>query len=184
MTLKEPVSKSGNKKMQKPSIWISRFANMAPKGGQVLDLACGSGRHCEFFLNLGHPVTALDRNVKNLRPRDDLEIIQHDLEDGTPWPLKNRQFSAVVVVNYLFRPLLPLLISAVAPGGLLLYDTFAAGNEEFGRPRNPDFLLQPGELKEAVRQELAILNYFHGRLSQPKPAVKQRICSRRPLISY
>jgi len=170
--------------MYEPSIWISRFANLTPKGGQVLDVACGSGRHCDFFLNLDHPVTALDRDVENLIPRDGLEIIQHDLEDGSPWPLEHRQFSAVVVVNYLFRPLLPTLISAVAPGGLLLYDTFAAGNEEFGRPRNLDFLLQPGELKEVVGQELTILSYFHGRLSQPKLAVKQRICGRRPLRCY
>ena len=182
MTSKEPVSKSGIKKMQEPSIWISRFADLTPKGGQVLDLACGSGRHCNLFLNLGHPVTAVDSNVENLTPRDGLEIIQHDLEDGSPWPLENRQFSAGVVVNYLFRPLLPVLITAVAPGGLLLYETFAAGNEEFGHPRNPDFLLQPGELKDAVGQELEILNYFHGQLSQPKLAVKQRICCRRPLI--
>ena len=167
--------------MQAPSVWISRFAKLAPKGGQVLDLACGSGRHCYYFLDLGHPVTALDRDVGNLNPRDRLEIIQHDLEGGGPWPLENRQFSAVVVVNFLFRPLLPTLISSVAPGGLLLYDTFAVGNEAFGRPNNPDFLLQAGELKVVVAEELSILNYFHGPLEQPKPAIKQQICARRPL---
>ena len=90
--------------MQAPSVWISRFAKLAPKGGQVLDLACGSGRHCDYFLDLGHPVTALDRDVGKLTPRDRLEIIQHDLEGGGPWPLENRQFSAVVVGNFLFRP--------------------------------------------------------------------------------
>ena len=167
--------------MQAPSVWISRFAKLAPKGGQVLDLACGSGRHCNFFLDLDHPVTALDRDIGNLSPRDRLEIIQHDLESRSPWPLENRQFSEVVVVNYLFRPLLPTLISSVAPGGLLLYDTFAVGNEAFGRPNNPDFLLQAGELKVVVAEELSILNYFHGPLEQPKPAIKQQICARRPL---
>ena len=175
------MSKSGFQKMHAPSIWITRFAKLAPKGGQVLDLACGSGRHCDYFLDLGHPVTALDRDVGKLTSRDRLEIIQHDLEGGGPWPLENRQFSVVVVVNFLFRPLLPTLISAVAPGGLLLYDTFAVGNEAFGRPNNPDFLLQAGELKTVVAEELSILNYFHGPLEQPKPAIKQRICARRPL---
>ena len=169
--------------MQAPSVWISRFASLAPKGGQVLDLACGSGRHCDYFLDLGHSVTALDRDVGKLTPRDRLEIIQHDLEGGGPWPLENRQFSAVVVVNFLFRPLLPTLISSVAPGGLLLYDTFAVGNEAFGRPNNPDFLLQAGELKTFVTEELSILNYFHGLLEQPKLAIKQQICARRPLKS-
>ena len=167
--------------MQAPSVWISRFAKLAPKGGQVLDLACGSGRHCNFFLDLDHPVTALDRDIGNLTPRDRLEIIQHDLEGGGPWPLEKRQFSAVVVVNFLFRPLLPTLISSVAPGGLLLYDTFAVGNEAFGRPNNPDFLLQAGELKAVIAEELLILNYFHGPIKQPKPAIKQQICARRPL---
>lgn len=178
------MSKPRNKKIYAPSIWISQFANLIPRGGEVLDLACGSGRHCDFLLGLGHSVTALDRDVTKLTPRNRLEIIQHDLEDGSPWLLKNRQFSAVIVVNYLFRPLLPLLVSAVAPGGLLLYDTFAAGNENFGRPRNPKFLLRPGELKDVVGQELTVLNYFHGQLSLPKPAVKQRICARRPLNYY
>ena len=176
------MSKPRNKKMHTPSIWITRFANLIPSGGQVLDLACGSGRHSYYLLGLGHSITAVDRNVANLTPLDRLEIIQHDLENGGPWLFENRQFSAVVVVNYLFRPHLPFVVSAVAPGGLLLYDTFAAGNEDFGPPRDPNFLLQPGELKDAVKQELTILNYFHGRLSQPKPAIKQRICARRPLI--
>ena len=87
------------------------------------------------------------------------------------------------MVNFLFRPLLPTLISSVAPGGLLLYDTFAVGNEAFGRPNNPDFLLQAGELKAVVAEELSILNYFHGPLERPKPAMKQQICARRPLKS-
>ena len=167
------------KNMQEPSPWIGRFAHLVPPGGAVLDLACGSGRHSQFFLVRGHPVTAVDRHVAALEPHDGLEIMQCDLEDGSPWILENRQFSAVMVVNYLYRPLLPRLVEAVAPGGLLLYDTFAIGNEAFGRPRNPEFLLRPGELPAAVEGELVVLDYFHGRIESPEPAIRQQICARR-----
>jgi SAM-dependent methyltransferase len=167
------------KNMQEPSPWIGRFAHLVPPGGTVLDLACGSGRHSQFFLVRGHPVTAVDRHVAALEPHDGLEIMQCDLEDGSPWILENRQFSAVMVVNYLYRPLLPRLVEAVAPGGLLLYDTFAIGNEAFGRPRNPEFLLRPGELPAAVKGELVVLDYFHGRIESPEPAIRQQICARR-----
>jgi len=165
--------------MQEPSPWIKRFSGLVPPGGTVLDLACGGGRHSRFFLDRGHPVTALDRHIGLLEPHDALEILRHDLEDGSLWPLENRQFGAVVVVNYLYRPLLPRLVGAVAPGGLLLYDTFAIGNEAFGRPSNPDFLLHPGELPTAVAGELTVLDYFHGRTEHPKPAMRQQICARR-----
>ncbi|MDA1099503.1 MAG: class I SAM-dependent methyltransferase [Proteobacteria bacterium] len=161
------------------SLWINRFADLVPPGGQILDLACGNGRHSRFFLDRGHPVTAIDRKVEALNPHDGLEIIQCDLENGSPWPLKKKQYAAVVVVNYLYRPLLPRLVQAVAPGGLLLYDTFAIGNEAFGRPSNPDFLLRPGELPAAVAGELAVLDYFHGRVDVPKTAMRQQICARR-----
>lgn len=124
-------------------------------------------------------MTALDRNVDALEPHESLKIIRHDLEDGSPWPLRDRRFAAVVVVNYLYRPLLPRLVAAVAPGGLLLYDTFAVGNEVFGRPSKPDFLLRPGELTAAVKDELVVLDYFHGRIDEPGPAIRQRICARR-----
>ncbi len=165
--------------MMEPSPWISRFADLVPAGAAVLDLACGKGRHSRFFLKRGHRVTAIDRDITALAPHDGLEIIRCDLEDGSPWPLGERRFGAVIVVNYLHRPLLPLLVRAVAPGGLLLYDTFAMGNEAFGRPSNPDFLLRPGELAAAVEGELAVLDYFHGPIEQPKPAMRQRICARR-----
>ncbi|MBT3533548.1 MAG: class I SAM-dependent methyltransferase [Rhodospirillaceae bacterium] len=165
--------------MQDPSPWIERFADLIPTGGAVLDLACGGGRHAHFLLQRGHSVTAIDRDVTALTPHENLEIIEHDLEDGSPWPLGARIFAAVVVVNYLHRPLLPQLVAAVAPSGLLLYDTFAIGNETFGRPSNPDFLLRRGELAEAARGKLEIIECFHGRIEIPNPAVKQQICARR-----
>ena len=163
-----------------PSPWVRRFSGLVPPGGPVLDLASGGGRHSRFFLDRDHPVTALDRNVATLSPQEHLEIMQHDLEDGSPWPLAGRRFAAVVVVNYLYRPLLPLLVQTVASGGLLLYDTFAVGNEAFGRPSNPDFLLRPGELSDLVQGELDVVDVFHGAVDAPKPAIKQQICARRP----
>jgi SAM-dependent methyltransferase len=162
-----------------PSPWILRFAPLAPAGSPVLDLACGSGRHSRLFLARGRPVTALDRDVSGLQDiagRRGLEIAQADLEDGSPWPLADRRFGAVVVVNYLWRPLLPRILEAVDDNGVLLYETFALGNETFGRPTNPDFLLRPGELLEMVRGRLQIVAYEHGYLKQP-PAIKQRICA-------
>ena len=137
MASSEPLGKFGmNKKLLQISPWVSRFADQIPSAGAVLDLACGGGRHSYFFLDRGHPVTAIDRDISALQPADNLEIIQHDLEDGgaaSEWPLGQRQFAAVVVVNYLHRPLLPQLVAAVGQGGVLLYDTFAIGNEAFGR---------------------------------------------------
>ena len=165
-----------------PSPWIARFAPLAPPGSPVLDLACGNGRHARLFLARGHPVTALDRDVSGLEDiagRKDLEIVEADLENGSPWPLAERRFGAVVVVNYLWRPLFPRILEAVDETGVLLYETFALGNEAFGRPANPDFLLRPGELLELVRGRLQIVAYEHGCLAEPRPMVKQRICGLR-----
>ena len=144
----------------------------------MLDLAAGSGRHARLFLERGHPVVALDRDVARLAGLD-VEIVQADLEDGSPWPLPGRRFGAVVVANYLWRPLLPHIVGAVASGGLLLYETFARGNQAYGEPRNPAFLLEPGELLEAVRGELQIVAYEHGLVEPPRPSVRQRICALR-----
>jgi SAM-dependent methyltransferase len=179
MASKPPASKPGMTDMQAPSPWIEQFAKLLPAGGGVLDLACGGGRHSHYFLERGHGVTAVDRDVSRLSPRHGLEIICHDLEDGRPWPLAGRRFAAVVVVNYLHRPLFQNLVAAVALGGLLLYDTFAMGNEAFGRPSNPDFLLQPDELTDLVAGALEVVDYYHGRVETPKPAIKQQICARR-----
>ncbi len=124
---------------------------------------------------------ALDRDVTALAAMgcDGVEIISADLEDGSPWPLGNRQFAGIVVTNYLHRPLLPHLARALAPGGVLIYETFAKGNERFGKPSNPAFLLAPGELL-AFAQELGltVLGYFSGEVSQPKPAMVQRLAAR------
>jgi SAM-dependent methyltransferase len=162
-----------------PSPWVVRFAPLVIEDAPVLDLACGRGRHTRFFLGRGHPVTAIDVDVTGLvdlqgHPR--LETIQVDLENS-PWPLPRRRFGAVVVTNYLWRPLFPMILAAVDEGGTLLYETFARGNEACGRPSNPNFLLEPGELIEAARERLEIVAYEHGQVAKPHPAVVQRVCA-------
>ena len=162
-----------------PSPWIERFAPLVPAGGTVLDVACGSGRHSELFLGRGYHVVAIDRDVSRLPPSPGLEIIEADLEQGNSLPTADRRFDAVVVTNYLYRPLLPALIAAVAPHGLLLYETFALGNERFGKPSNPNFLLKPGELLDAVHGQLRVLAYEDLTVEKPNPAAVQRIAARR-----
>ena len=167
-------------RVESPSPWVVRFASAVPGRGAVLDLACGTGRHARFFLERGHPVTAVDRysaGVADLLGREDFELIEADLEDGGGWPTGERKFAAVVVANYLFRPILPDIVGAVAEGGVLLYETFAEGNARFGRPSNPDFLLRPGELLRAVEGALSVVAYEHGEIARPAPALVQRICA-------
>ena len=162
-----------------PSPWVARFAALAPAGGRVLDLASGGGRHARLFLEHGHPVTAVDIDVSalaDLEGRDGVELVQADLENG-PWPLAWRGFAGVVVTNYLWRPLLPKIVRSVAPGGALIYETFARGNERFGKPSNPDFLLNDGELLEAVRGKLAVVAYECLEVTEPRPARVQRIAA-------
>ena len=166
-----------------PSAWVVRFAYRVPSGGTVLDLACGPGRHVRLFLTRGHPVVAVDRDLSGLCGLGEpvnLERIQADLEGGGAWPLGFRQFAGVVVTNYLFRPLLPRIVQAVAPAGVLIYETFAAGNERFGRPSNPDFLLRPGELLVAVEGSLEVVAYENLEVREPRPAMVQRIAAVRP----
>jgi SAM-dependent methyltransferase len=161
------------------SSWVARFGAALP-AGPVLDLACGSGRHLRHFRALGHSVVGVDRDlarVADLVNTPGVELVQADLEGGAPWPLGDRRFAGVVVTNYLWRPLFPALVAAVRPGGWLLYETFAQGNERFGRPRNPDFLLAPGELLAAVRDQLSVVAYEHGRVERPAPAAIQRIAA-------
>jgi SAM-dependent methyltransferase len=162
-----------------PFPWIGRFAPLVRQGSPALDLACGGGRHARLFLERGHPVTAVDIDLSGLdalREHPALDLVQADLENA-PWPLPGRRFGVVVVTNYLWRPLFPMILDAVDEGGMLLYETFALGNEAYGRPTNPDFLLQPGELLDAVRGRLQIVAYEHGRIDQPRPAIKQRLCA-------
>jgi SAM-dependent methyltransferase len=151
-------------------------------GGTVLDLAAGGGRHARYFNELGYRATALDRDVSGLRELTSagVEVMIADLEDGSPWPLGGRAFDGIVVTNYLHRPLLAHLAAALAPGGVLIYETFARGNERFGKPSNPDFLLRPGELLEfAARRGLQVLAYACGEIAVPRRAVMQRIVAQR-----
>lgn len=165
------------------SPWVRRFAPLIPPG-EVLDLACGSGRHARLLAQLGHPVLAVDRDEAALAAcaAPGIRCEQYDLENGAPWPYAGRRFAGIVVTNYLHRPLFAPLLDALAPGGVLIYETFAAGNGLYGRPSSPDFLLQPGELIEQVRLHggaLRVLAYEDGYVDQPKPALVQRICALR-----
>jgi len=144
--------------------------------GKALDVAAGGGRHASFLAGLGHDVTAIDRDPPAL---EGVRCLRADLEDGRPWPLAGEHFDLVVVANYLHRPLLPALAAALAPGGGLLYETFMAGNERFGRPSNPAFLLRPGELFAAFGG-LQIVAFEQGLVRAPRPAMRQRLYARRP----
>lgn len=158
--------------MDAPSPWIECWASRVERG-PVLDLACGAGRHSLFFRNLGFEVVALDRKPIRL---EGIRFVEADLENGSPWPLPGESFGAIVVANYLHRPLFPLLIESLAEGGVLIYETFMLGNERFGRPSNPAFLLRPGELLEAFKS-LQVLGFEEGEVLDPKPAATQRICA-------
>ncbi|MGA0024934.1 MAG: class I SAM-dependent methyltransferase [Burkholderiales bacterium] len=165
--------------VDQPSAWVERWAPQVSAGGAVLDVASGSGRHARFFAARGHPVDAVDSDaaaIAALAAVPGVTALCADIEGG-PWPYAGRRFAAVVVTNYLHRPLLPQLLAAVAPGGVLIYETFAAGNEAHGRPKNPDFLLQPGELRAILDQGWQVLGYEHGPVETPRPAVIQRICA-------
>jgi len=183
-----------------PSPWIKRFYRDISAAGRVLDLACGGGRHVKLLLDSGYFVCALDRDISKVSalpevaaaPMGRVEIIEADIEVD-PWPfedgpfedgpfedgsLEDGPFDGVIVCNYLHRPILPKLTSLLRPGGVLLYETFAQGNEAFGRPKNPDFLLQPGELLCAF-PKLHIIAYEHMVEGPPRPAVRQRIFARK-----
>jgi SAM-dependent methyltransferase len=169
-----------------PSAWVARFADRLQRGARVLDVACGHGRHARWLAARGCRVTAVDVDPScgaSLAGSPGVDFVMADLE-AAPWPFGTAQFDAVVVVHYLHRPLLPRLAAALAPGGLLLYETFARGNEQFGRPRNPDFLLRPRELLEAF-VSLRVLAFEDGAVRAPQPAMLQRLAAVRlePLAS-
>jgi len=163
-----------------PSAWVVRWMAQLPAGGSVLDVACGNGRHSRLFAERGCKVTAVDRDpasAQALAKEPNVEFVQADLEAGE-WPFGDRTFDAVAVTNYLHRALFPALKRAVAPGGLLVYETFAAGNAEFGRPSNPDYLLRPRELLDALGEDMRVLGFEDGFTTQPKRAMVQRIALR------
>ena len=154
------------------SEWVARWAPLIPRG-EVLDVACGEGRHARYLSTLGYAVTGVDRDSHVI---EGVEFVRADLEDGSPWPFAGRRFAGVVVTNYLHRPLFPLLEQSLGEGGVLIYETFMAGNERYGRPSNPAFLLRPAELLQAF-PELAPLGFEQGLAERPKKAVVQRLCA-------
>jgi SAM-dependent methyltransferase len=155
-----------------------RWSHLLAPGAAVLDVACGAGRHMGWFAQRGHAVTGVDRAAEAIASAARFgRALQADIEDG-PWPFAGQVFGAVVVTNYLWRARLPDIVTAVAPGGVLLYETFAAGNESVGKPSRPDFLLQPGELLTACAG-LRVVAYEDGFLANPDRFV-QRIAAVRP----
>ena len=162
-----------------PSPWIEKWAGLVPPAATLLDLATGSGRNALFFAARGHRVTAVDIDISRLPVAENVERVQVDLENGTPWPLAGRRFGAATVTNYLHRPLMPDLLEAIEPGGVLLYETFMEGNELFGKPSNPAFLLKDGELLELVRGKFSVIAYEARLISAPTMAMVQRIAARR-----
>ena len=169
-----------NPQATEPSPWVARFASRLAANASVLDVACGHGRHARWLARRGCRVTAVDVDpscAAALATEPGIEFVAADLESGT-WPFAARQFDAVIVVHYLHRPLFGLLAEAVAPGGRLIYETFAQGNEQFGRPRNPDFLLRPRELLDVFR-DLRIVAFEDGFVAAPHPAMIQRMAALR-----
>lgn len=164
-----------------PSAWIERFASLIRGTGAVLDVACGHGRHARLLLGRGYRVVAADLDVSGVTdlvgaPRAEISAV--DLETGR-WPFAGRQFAGIVVTNYLHRPLFAHLVDSLEPDGVLLVETFGVGNERYGRPRNPAFLLHPLELLEAFLPSLQIIAWEHIREREPRPAIRQRLCARR-----
>jgi SAM-dependent methyltransferase len=161
-----------------PSPWVRRWAALIRPGGRVLDVACGHGRHLRYLSSLGFAVVGVDRDeaaLGALRGISGVEIHVADIE-AEPWPFAPGEFDGVVVTNYLHRPLFPALVGAMRSGGVLIYETFALGNERYGRPGNPEFLLRPDELLQSL-EPLAVVAFEQGLVSAPKQAVIQRVCA-------
>ena len=163
-----------------PSPWVLRWAHLVRPGGKVLDLACGSGRHARYFAARGHDVTACDIDAAALAGLEGvpgISTLQVNLEDGTPWPFEPGRFDAVVVCNYLHRPLFAPIAQSLAPGGVLIYETFLAGNERYGKPSNPRFLLRRDELLSAFAGHLVVAGFEQGLADRGKPALIQHVCA-------
>jgi SAM-dependent methyltransferase len=169
------------------SSWVARWAPLIPQG-EALDLACGSGRHARLLASRGLAVTAVDRDAEALATAagQGIATLQHDLEaPGAVWPFAPGRFAGIVVTNYLHRPLFGQIAAALAPDGVLVYETFARGNEIFGKPSNPDFLLSSGELLDlAGRGGLRVVAYEDGVVERPKPGRVQRLCAVGPAFDF
>ena len=162
---------------ENPSAWLQRWAHLMDPVSTVLDVACGAGRHMRYLASLGHRVTGVDRNPEAVAlAQASGPVICSDIENG-PWPFAGQTFGCVVVTHYLWRPLLPTLMNSVAPGGVLIYETFAAGNESVGKPSRPEFLLQPGELLR-VTEGLRTLAYEDGFETSPDRFVQRTVAVR------
>jgi SAM-dependent methyltransferase len=178
MTSAGPASSPAHDDRQ-PSPWIERFAHLVAGGATVLDVAAGRGRHARYFAARGARVVAVDRDADALAALhgvDGVEVVVADLESQR-WPFGDRKFDAVVVANYLHRPLLATLVAAMHADAVLLYDTFAVGQPQFGRPSNPDFLLRAGELLDVVRGSLTIVAFEQGRVDERVASVRQRLAA-------
>lgn len=165
-----------------PSPWVVKYADVVPHEGRVLDLACGGGRHGRYFLKRGNPVTFVDRDCSKVVDLTDcVTVMTFDLEAGAPFPFGKAAFEAIVVTNYLHRPLFPAILGALKIGGVLIYETFAMGNEHYGRPRRPEFLLKPNELLDWVMPSCEVIAFEQG-LDATDPENKKvvsRICARK-----
>jgi len=178
----DPSTRTVIQDLSPASRWVQRWSHLVAPGGSVLDIACGQGRHMKWFADRGHVVTGLDRAPEAIAGASRFgEAVLADIEND-PWPLitagQPRQFDAVIVTNYLWRPLLPLIAQSVVPGGVLIFETFAIGNESVGKPSRADFLLQPGELLRAY-PTLRVVAFEDGFLDNP-PRFVQRIAAVQP----
>ncbi|MEC9101833.1 MAG: class I SAM-dependent methyltransferase [Pseudomonadota bacterium] len=164
--------------MAQISAWVRRFYGQIPKNGLILDLAGGSGRHTRFLTQQGFKLLLLDNDIakaKDLQDVENIVLMEYDLEDGSTLPFPKSSFQGVVVTNYLYRPIFPQLLDLLDDGGILIYETFAVGNEKYGRPTNPDYLLKSGELISLVSSQMRIIAYEEGLVRRPAKAYVQRI---------